>query len=198
MRKLTEKSINLLNKEIFPLFKIVLEDIYRFREVDSDIWFDAEEHELIRSGFKGTLYVKESYGDNWQVVCDSLPANLVETQLMIEKIKERYSYWKDVFVVKEPVMFVFENQVFKNPHVLFNQLCITGEPIEPEKYYCEEGRIKVNFLNDYVLPIHKDEVLMHGEQIYLNGELIYNREQLKELKPASFNRSLTANKEKLS
>lgn len=187
---MTEKSIEVLNKEVFPLFKVVFEESFRFRDVDSEIWLDSEEHELIRRGHKSVLYVKEKYGDDWVVVYDRLSNDLIEAHIQIEKIKQSYSYWKSVFVKNEPIMFVYQNQVFKNPYVMFNQLCISGQPIEPEKYYVDDRSIKVDFFKSYVQPISKDEVLLHAEQLYLNGELIFTKEQLKKYKPYGFNKEI--------
>lgn len=179
---MTKESIQILNKEVFPLFKVEIEDTVRVRDVDVEWLLDAEEHELIRKGHKSVLYVKEKYGDDWKVVYNDLPGNLISAHVEIEEIKQHYNYWKSIFVNNKPAMFIYENQVFKNPYVIFDQLCICGEPIEPEKYYTEEGQIKVNFFKSYVRSISENKVLLHARQLYLNGKIIFDEEQLKEYK----------------
>lgn len=160
---MTKESIKLLNKEYFPLFKIVIEESYRIRDN------------------KSSLYVKDEYGDPWKKIY-SLPSSINAAHFMVENIKNNYGYWKSVYIKNPPVMFVYHNQVFSNPHVMFDQLCIAGNPIEPDKYYIEDGRIKVDFYQSYVQPVPKDEVLVHAGQLYLNGKLILSKEKAIEYK----------------
>jgi hypothetical protein len=75
-------------------------------------------------------------------------------------------------------MFTYQNQVFANPYVMMDQLCIAGDPIEPAKYYCEEGRVKVDFSESYVFPYKFNELLIFNGQIYMNGMLLATKEFL--------------------
>jgi len=175
----SQKVIDVLNKDIYPLFKVEFEDTHYMRDVDSDIWLDSEEHELIRKGHKAMAYVKEKYGDEWKVLYDNLSSNMVRASLELEEIKSNYSYWKSIYVDTKPVMFIYQNNVFKNSYVMMDQLCIAGEPIEPEKYYTNDGRVKVSFFgSSYVKPIPENTILIHAEQIYFNGELLYSKPEL--------------------
>jgi hypothetical protein len=176
-----QKSIEVLNLEFFPLFKVEFEETYRFREVDVDYLLDAEDHELLRKGHRAVIYIKEKYGDDWKVLYEDLSFNMIRAYLEIEEIKSNYSFWKSQFIDKPPVMFVYQNQVFKEPYVMMTQLCISGKPIEPHKYYTDEGSIKVDFFKSYVRAIPKNTVLIHAEQVYYNGELLYTREHLNSL-----------------
>ena len=176
-----QKSIDVLNKEFFPMFKVVFEDTYRFRDVDSDYLLDSEPHELLRKGHKALIFIMESYGEDWKVLYDGLSFDIVEASVEIREIKEKYSYWKSIFVDQKPVMFIYQNQVFKNPYVMMDQLCVSGDPIEPQKYYTDGDGVKVNFFKSYVRPIPEGTVLIHAEQIYFNGELLYTKEELETL-----------------
>lgn len=176
-----QKSIDVLNKEFFPMFKVVFEDTYRFRDVDSDYLLDSEPHELLRKGHKALIFIMESYGEDWKVLYDDLSFDIVEASVEIREIKEKYSYWKSIFVDQKPVMFIYENQVFKDPYVMMDQLCVSGDPIEPHKYYTDGDGVKVSFFKSYVRPIPEGTVLIHAEQIYFNGELLYTKEELEAL-----------------
>lgn len=176
-----QKVIETLNKDFFPLFKIEFEETYRFRDVDVDYLLDAEPHELLRKGHRAVIYVKDSKDEDWKVLYDGLSMDLHEAALEIREIKNNLSMWRRQYIDNPPVMFVYQNQVFKQPYVMFDQLCIAGYPIEPWKYYVEDDAIKVDFFKSYVRPIPKNTVLLHAEQLYFNGELLYSTAELKEL-----------------
>lgn len=176
-----QKVIETLNKDFFPLFKIEFEETYRFRDVDVDYLLDAEPHELLRRGHRAVIYVKYSKDEDWKVLYEDLSMDLHKAAIQIEEIKNNLSMWRRQYIDNPPAMFVYQNQVFKQPYVMFDQLCIAGYPIEPWKYYVEEESIKVDFFRDYVRPIPKGTVLIHAEQIYFNGELVYSSHELNEL-----------------
>lgn len=176
-----QKTIEILNKDFFPLFKVEFEETYRFRDVDVDYLLDSEDHELLRKGHRAVMYVKEKYGDDWVVLYDNLSFNMIQAHLQIEEIKFDYPHWKRTYVDNPPVMFVYQNQVFKQPHVMMTQLCVAGIPIEPHKYYTDEGSVKVDFFKSYVRPVPRNTILIHAEQVYYNGELLYTREHLNSL-----------------
>jgi hypothetical protein len=175
-RDFSEKELEVLST-MFPMWKVVIEDTYRYRDVDSGIWVNSEPHELLRTGNKSVLYVKDNVNEDWKELY-RIPSDLARAHVKVEEIKSHYNYWKNVFLNKDLVMFEYENQVFKDPYVMFNQLCISGTPIEPEKYYCEEGYVKVDFSESYVFGYERDELLMKNGQLYMNGELLYSREDL--------------------
>lgn len=174
-----QKYEDYLNKEVYPLFKVEFEDTHYQRDVDSDIWLDSDMVDLVRTGRKAILYVKRKYGMDWEILYDGLSKDLVEASVQIREIKEQYQHWVWSYIDKPPVMFVYQNQVFKQPYVMFDQLCIAGIPIEPEKYYTDEGSVKVSFFKSYVRPIPENTILIHAEQVYYNGELLYSRSELR-------------------
>jgi hypothetical protein len=176
-----QKSIEILNKDYFPLYKVEFEDTHRFRDVDSDYLLDSEDHELLRKGHRAVIYIQEKYGDEWKVLYDDLSYDMVRASIEIEDIKFHYPMWKSQYIENPPVMFIYENQVFKQPHVMMDQFCVAGVPIEPEKYFTDEGSIKVDFFKSFVQPIPKNRALIHAEQIYFNGELLYSRRELNAL-----------------
>ena len=176
-----QKVIETLNKDFFPLFKVVFEDTYRFRDVDVEYLLDAEPHELLRKGHSAVVYVKDSKDEDWKVLYEGLSMNLHEASLEFQEIKSNLSMWRHQYIDNPPVMFVYHKQVFKQPYVMFDQLCVSGYPIEPFKYYLEEETVKVNFFKSYVKPISKGTVLIHAGQIYFDGELVYSRHELNEL-----------------
>ena len=91
--------------------------------------------------------------------------------------------WRRQYIDNPPVMFVYENQVFKQPYVMFDQLCIAGYPIEPWKYYVEDGTIKD--FKSYVKTNIKWYCYMLNRALY--GELlVYSTAELKELCVSSY------------
>lgn len=179
----TDKTIEVINKEIYPLFKVVLEETFRFRDVDSEIWLDSEEHELVRSGNNNRIYVKDKYGDDWLLLFEGLSSDPLTMATQIRKIKDRYDMLKWQYFDNPPVMFTYHNQVFKVSGVYFGGLRIAGKPIEPEKYYIEDNDSIVLDLvkSDYIFPHKKNTILFHAGNAYLNGELIETKATLKEL-----------------
>lgn len=179
-KKLSKEELKVLN-QIYPLFKVEIEDTWRYRDVDSEIWIDSTPDELIRKGSKAVLYVKNSPLDSeWSVLYPSLPSDLVYAKVKIDHIKENYRYWSSNFLDPDLVMFTYQNQVFKNPYVMFDQLCVSGDPVEPEKYYCDGERVKVDFSEDYVFTFRKNELLVFNGQMFLNGELVATVKDIQE------------------
>ena len=179
--KKDKKLIDVLNKEIYPLFKVEFEDTHYLRDVDSGIWINSDDYELVRKSHRAQAFVKNKYGDEWIILYDDLSHDMVQAYIELRKIKQMYDYWRHVFVDEPPVMFVYQNNVFKNPHVMMSQLCISGEPIEPSKYFTDEGSVKVSFFKSYVKPVAENTILVHNEQVYFNGELLYSRSELEKL-----------------
>lgn len=167
-----------LNKEYFPMFKVVFEDSYRFRDIENSWQLDDEPVDLLRTKKTAEIYIMEQVGDEWKLLYDRLSYDMVIASLEIKKIKDMYSIWKNQYVDNPPVMFIYENAVFKDIFVMFDQFAIAGAPIEPKRYYAYEDRIKVDFFKTYVRPIPKDTILIHNEQVYYNGALIYSQDHL--------------------
>lgn len=180
-KQFSEKELKVLST-MFPMWKIEMEDTYRYRDVDSDIWVGSDPADLLRTGFKSVLYIKENIDQDW-VKLPGLPKDLVAASLRLQHIKESYSHWKSCFVTGDPVMFSYENQMFRLKYVWFNEFCIYGEPIEPDKYYCEDGGIKIDFSvdNAFVFTYSRDEMVYDSGQVYMNGELLLSRKDLREL-----------------
>lgn len=181
-----KKVIEVLNKDFFPLFKVVFEENYRFRDVDSDYLLNDTPDELLRRSNSATLYIKERVDLEWAIMYTGLSFDMVAASLEIKEIKELYSYWKSVYVENPPVMFIYQNQVFKKPYVMMEQLCVSGSPIESEKYYTTEDSVKVDFFKAYVKPVGKDTALIFAEQVYYNGELLFSNDELKFMKVPTY------------
>lgn len=162
---------------MFPMWKIEMEDTYRYRDVDSDIWVGAEPHELLRTGFKSVLYVKENVNEDW-IKLPGLPQDLAHAHVRFEHIKQNYSYWKSCFLNPNVVMFSVDGRMFKLNYVHWNQFSVSGHLVGyPET---DDFWTKRNFSleNVYVFTYVKDEMVLMSGEVYLNGEKILTREDL--------------------
>ena len=166
--------------KMFPMWKIEMEDTYRYRDIDCDYQLDMEPHELLRTGHISKLSVKDNVNEEYREIY-RLPHNIFEAGVKFNQIKENYDYWTSTFVKNKPVMFTYENQVFKNPYVMFDQLCISGKPIEPDRYFTKDGEgPKVDFSESYVFTYPENELLILNGKGYMNGEIVITPKELKD------------------
>ena len=174
MKKFTKEELKIFDK-MFPMYKMVFEDTYRYRDIDVEYLIDAEPHELLRTGSSNILYIKKSINQkDWDEIY-RLPNNLMLAQLKINRIKEIYDYQIESLNNKEYCMVEYENQMFKLTHWIPSQLHYVAEPIEPEKYYCEEGDIKVDLTEGYHFFYEHNTIVLRNNQAYINGELIISK-----------------------
>ena len=175
---LEQKTIDILNRDYFPLFKSEFEEGFRFRDVDSELWINSEEDELLRTRNKAVLYIKEKYGDEWKVAYDDLSSNIHKAAIEIDKIKKHYKIWKNNWA--KAVMFEVHNQMFRLEYVFMDQLCVVGIPIEPEKYDTIDGSLKISFFDNIIFSYELNTVVLHAGQLYMNGKLLYHWRDLSE------------------
>lgn len=185
-----EKTKGLLNAKYFPMFKFEHGDNYYFRDVDSEHLVGSEELDLLRITKFSSILIKETVDSEWKKLDVSLGGDILEAIVSFRKIRENYKMWRAEYIEKELIMFKYQDVMFKNPYVIFDQLAVAGDPIERDKFY--EDRVKVDFLNSYVFTYEKGTLVSHQGQLYLDGVLIYSRQDLinLNLKVDSFNKEI--------